>query len=155
MKVLRLKYYNHHRLNSRNMDKLPSSRTWKGLLKGEETFRRGTKWLPGFKIKMAFWYDNWSNLGPLRSIIHGPLTPKSSNLKIKDVVDYIGSWKWSIIQMDLPEEIISELRATPIPFFVRLEDRLVWKCSPKGAFDLKSAYGLAIEPMRVNPFKGS
>ena len=74
---------------------------------------------------MAFLYDYWSNLGPLKSIIHGPLTLESSNLKIKDVADYTGSWNWSIIQMDLPEEIISELRATPIPFFVRLEDRLV------------------------------
>ena len=154
-KVLRPKYCNHQRLNSRNVDKLPSSRMWKGLLKGEETFRKGTKWLSGFENKMAFWYDNWSNLGPLRNIIHGPLTLESSKLKIKDVADYTGSWNWSIIQMELPEDFISELKATPIPLSSRLEDRLVWKCSPKGAFDLKSAYGLATEPMRVIPFKGS
>ncbi|KAL0013398.1 hypothetical protein SO802_000467 [Lithocarpus litseifolius] len=104
---------------------------------------------------MAFWYDNWYNFGPLRNIIHGPLTPESSNLKIKDVADYTGSWNWSIIQMELPEEIISELKAIPIPLSIRLEDRLVWKCSPKGAFDLKSAYGLATEPTRGIPFKGS
>lgn len=134
---------------------LPSSRTCKGLLKGEETFRIGTKWLPGFESKMDFWYDNWSNFGPLRSIIHGPLSRESSNMKIKDVADYTSSWNWSIIQMDLPDKVIRELKATPIPLSARLEDRLVWKCSPKGAFDLRSAYILASEPMWVIPFKGS
>ena len=99
-KVLRLKYCNHQRLNSRNVDKLPSSRIWKGLVKGEETFRKGTKWLLGFESKMAFWYDNWSNLGPLRNIIQGPLTLESTKLKIKDVADYIGSWNWSVLQME-------------------------------------------------------
>ena len=82
------------------------------------------------------------------------MSQESSNLKIKDVANYIGSWNWSIIQMDFPNEVIRELKATHIPLSARLEDRLVWKCSPKGAFDLKSAYVLVTEPMRVIPFKG-
>ena len=154
-KVLRLKYCNHQRLNSRNVDKLPYSRTWKGLVKGEETFRKGTKWLPGFESKMDFWYDNWSKFGPLRSIIHGPLSQESSILKIKDVADYTSRWNWPIIQMELLDEVIRELKAIPIPLSDRVEDRLVWKCSPKGVFDLKSAYLLATEPVREIPFKGS
>ena len=154
-KVLRLKYCNHQRLNLRNVDKLPYSRTWKGLVKGEETFRKGTKWLPGFESKMDFWYDNWSKFGPLRSIIHGPLSQESSILKIKDVADYTSRWNWPIIQMELLDEVIRELKAIPIPLSDRVEDRLVWKCSPKGVFDLKSAYLLATEPVREIPFKGS
>ena len=82
---------------------------------------------------MAFLYDYWSNLGPLRSIIHGPLTLESSNLKIKDMADYTGSWNWSIIQMELPEDFISELKATPITLSSRLEDRLVWKLDWSGS----------------------
>ena len=91
----------------------------------------------------------------MRSIIHGPLSQESSNLKIKDVANYTGSWNWPIIQMDLPDEVIRELKATPIPLFARVEDRLVWKCTPKGAFDLKSAYLLATKPLQDIPFKDS
>ena len=44
--------------------------------------------------------------------------------------------------------------ATLIPFSTRFEDRLVWKHSAKGDFDLKSAYLLATNTMRDAPFKG-
>ena len=57
--------------------------------------------------------------------------------------------------MGLPDEVIRELIATPIPVSARVEDRLVWKYSPKGAFDLKSAYLLATESVQDIPFKGS
>lgn len=73
---------------------------------------------------MDFWNDGWSTLGPLRNIIHGPLSREALKLKFKDVVDYPGTWNWDIMQMALPIEIIDVLKATPIPLTTRMEDRL-------------------------------
>lgn len=56
--------------------------------------------------------------------------------------------------MDLPIDIIRELQATPIPITARIEDRLAWKFSSQGDFDLKSAYLLTLEPTVEVPFKG-
>lgn len=149
-----MKYCNPQRLNSRNSSKLPSFRIWKGMLRGEETFKKGTKWLPGFESNLEFWHNNWTNFGPLRNIIHGPLSKEAANLKIKDVVNNTSRWDWSSIQMTFLEEIFRDIKATPIPFSIRLEDRLAWKYSAKGDFDLKSAYMLATNSLRDASFKG-
>ena len=84
-RVLRLKYCNHQRVNLRNENRLSSSRIWKGLKKGEGTFRKGVRWIQGSDSNLDFWQDNWSALGPFRQSIQGPLTRESLHLKIKDV----------------------------------------------------------------------
>ena len=152
-KVLRLKYCTHQRLISRNEANLPGSRTWKSMKKGKEIFRKGTKWIPGYESNLSFWNDSWSNLGTLRNIIQGPLTVESSNLRVKDVAD-MGGWKWDRLHIELPEEVKREIQATPIPFVRRNEDRLAWKLSPRGSFELKSAYLLAIDPLPDPGFQG-
>ena len=90
----------------------------------------------------------------MRNVIHGPLTREALKLQFKDVVDYTGIWNWSILPMVLPSEIINELKATPTPKFAQVEDRLAWKYSPRGGFDLKSAYLLSIDSRGDAPFKG-
>lgn len=90
----------------------------------------------------------------MRNVIHGPLTREALKLQFKDVVDYTGIWNWSILQMVLPSEIINELKAMPTPQFAQVEGRLAWKYSPRGGFDLKSAYLLSIDSRGDAPFKG-
>ena len=154
-KVLRLKYCNHQRLSSRNVSRLTSSKTWKGLKHGEDIFEKGIRWLFGSESKLDFWEDSRSTFGPLRRTIHGPLSRQASELKFKDVVDCAGTWNWNILQMALPSEIISELKATPIPLTTRMNDRLAWKYSPRGEFDLKSAYLLTTAARGDVPFMGN
>ena len=67
------------------------------MLRGEETFKKGIEWIPGFESSLDFWNDNWTNYGPLRSTIQGPLSREAASLKIKDVVDYAGRWDWTSI----------------------------------------------------------
>ena len=110
--------------------------------------------MPGSESKLDFWNDSWSTLGPLRNIIHGPLSPEASKLKFKDVVDCTGTWNWDIMQMALPNEIMGVLKAMPIPLTTRMEDKLAWRYSPRGGFELKSAYLLTTEPRGDPPFKG-
>lgn len=68
-RVLRMKYGNHQRVNSRNVNKLSSSRVWKSLKKGEEIFKKGIRWLLGADSSLDFWHDNWSEIGPLKHAI--------------------------------------------------------------------------------------
>ena len=82
------------------------------------------------------------------------MSRKAANLKIKDVVDLTGRWDWSSFQMIFPDEVLRDIMATLIPFSTRFEDRLAWKHSAKGDFDLKSAYLLATNTIRDAPFKG-
>ena len=64
------------------------------MLQGEETFKKGAKWLPGFDNNLDFWNDTWTSHGPLRKIIQGPLSREATNIKIKDVVDFF--WKMGL-----------------------------------------------------------
>ena len=124
------------------------------MVRGEEIFKKGTKWLPGFESKLDFWNDNWTNHGPLRKIIQGPLPREAANLKIKEVVDYTGRWEWSLILMNFSEEVFNDIKAIPIPLSAKVKDRLAWKYSAKGDFELKSAYGLATDSLSDALFNG-
>ena len=94
--MLRLKYCNHQRLNSRNSNKLSTSRVWKSLKKGEEIFKKGTRWFPGADSNLDFWQDNWAGIGPLRQAIQGPLTLEASGIKVKEVGHFSG-WDWDML----------------------------------------------------------
>ncbi|KAK9998840.1 hypothetical protein SO802_018443 [Lithocarpus litseifolius] len=47
-----------------------------------------------------------------------------------------------------------KIQATPFPCVARNEDKLAWNPSPKGPFDLRSAYLLASEPLPDSTFQG-
>ena len=153
-KVLKLKYCTRQRINSRNATRLACSPTWKGLRKGEEVFKKGVKRVPGHDSKLNFWYGCWSDLGPLRNLIQGPLPRETEILKIRDVC-FTSGWDWSIIPFELPLEIKASVQAVPIPFFVRSGDKLAWKFSLKGDFDARSAYLLASDYQDTNTFDGT
>ena len=123
------------------------------MKKGEEIFRKGIKWIPRYESSLSFWHDSWSNLGILRNIIQGPLTDESFNLRIKDVAE-LGGWNSDLLHIELPKEVRKELQATPISYIRRNEDKLAWKPSPIGSFDLKRAYLLAIDPLPDQGFQG-
>ena len=54
----------------------------------------------------------------------------------------------------MPINIKRVIQATPIPLAAKTEDRLAWKLSTKGEFDLKSVYSLTLVPDLKVPFKG-
>ena len=115
---------------------------------GEDTFKKGLKWIPGHESNLNFWADCWSNLGSIRALIQGPLPLDLSTLKLKDVIS-MGRWGWSKIPFNLPLGIREEIQATPIPLIARNNDKLAWKFSPKGSFDMGSAYLIASNLMEA------
>ena len=56
--------------------------------------------------------------------------------------------------MEMPSNITRVIQATPIPLATRIEDKMAWKLSPKGDFDLKSAYLMVLEPIVEAPSRG-
>ena len=122
--------------------------------KGKKLLKKELSGCQAFYSNLDFWNDTWTSHGPLRKIIQGPLSREANNTKIKDVVDFSGRWDWSSIQMTFPEEVYRDIKAISVPLFVRLEDRLSWKYSAKGDFELKSAYRLVTDPLRDASFNG-
>ena len=117
-KVLRLKYCSNRRLNSRNEARLPCSRTWRSMKKGEAVFKKGITWVPRYNSNLSFWHDSWTKVGILRNIIQGPLTTKSNLLEIKDVASLEG-WNWNLLQLEIPEDVKREIQATPFSCVAR------------------------------------
>ena len=64
-------------------------------------------------------------------------------LEIKDVIQDLG-WNWSKLPFDFPLDCKLMLQAIPISHLGRGCDRIAWADNPKGIFDLKSAYGIAM-----------
>ena len=155
VRVLKKKYCTNRRINSSREARLPSSPTWRGMRRGEGTFKKGIKWNPGWDSTLNFWTDVWSNLGLIRNVIHGPIPQADLDLKVRDVITSYGSWDWSMIPFELPENVKAEIQGTPMPIVARGGDKLVWKLSQKGNFEMRSAYLLAIIAMEDPPFIGS
>ena len=142
--VLKRKYCNSRRINSPNPSKLPCSQVWKGIKKGTATFVKGARWSLGKDSNLNFWSDSWSDLGPLRSVIQGPIEPEIERLRVKDIM-IGGSWDWTKITMELPTNLKMKIQATPSAMIAPTEDKLSWSPNPQGIFDLKSAYSLATD----------
>ncbi|XP_075652482.1 uncharacterized protein LOC142622815 [Castanea sativa] len=100
-------------------------------------------------------FDSTTNLdpGPIRSLVQGPLTLEASNLTIKDVIGPCG-WNWAAIPFYVPPEIKEVIQVVPTPIVVRNGDKMAWKHSAKGGFDMKSAYLLATNPGNIGNSSG-
>ena len=104
---------------------------------------KGSRWTVGRDSKISFWNGNWTKKGPIRQLIQGPLTQEALALEIKDVIQDSG-WNWSKLPFDFPLDCKLMLQAILISHLGRGCDRIAWADNPKGIFDLKSAYGIAM-----------
>ena len=140
--VMRKKYLNPRRTSSNKENSLPSSRTWKALKKGMDTFQKGTRWSLGRDSNLSVWHDSWTSHKSLRSLMHGPLIRGEDDLKVKDMAT-VNGWDWGKISMVLPANVCREIQAMPRACIVNNEDKLIWAASPNGDFNLNSAYSIA------------
>ena len=152
--VLRMKYCNQRRVNTINANRLPCSQTWRAMKKGMKVFTKGSKWAIGRDSTLNLWQSYWTEMGPLRHLIQGPLLRGAEVLVVKDIIKDTG-WDWDQIPFDLPSGIKMMIQATPLSLTGRGGDKLTWAGNPRGIFDLKSAYSLAMEAIPVPPFFAS
>ena len=77
-----------------------------------------------------------------------------ATLRVKDVVSTSG-WNWSLTSFEFPDSIKQELQAMPFALASRGEDKLTWKESDHGLFNLGSAYNLATKQCNEDAFRGT
>ena len=75
------------------------------------------------------------------------------DLKVKDVVSANG-WDWPATSFEFPDPIRQVFQAIPFAMASRGEDRLTWKDSDNGLFNLGSAYKIATDQVNADPFRG-
>ena len=121
------------------------------MKKGMDTFNKGSRWLGGRDSGLNVWQSNWTNGDSFRGLIQDPITREASQLEVKDFMIDTG-WDWGKIPFDLPIEVRRLIQATPVTLLSRGVDKLAWSGSPKGTFDLKSAYRIAMGAERIEPF---
>ena len=129
--VLRKKYLTRRRFSSSNVNSLPSSRTWKALYKGRDIFKEGTRWSLGWNSNISFCFDMWTSEGPIRSLIHGPLTREKEELRVGDVAPEFG-WNWCKISMEPPTKTYMEIKAMPYSRVSEEKDKLIWAATSNG-----------------------
>ena len=108
-------------------------------------------WTIGRDSNLRFWWDNWTGKGPLRCMIQGPLTQGVDRWKVCEILSDF-SWDWRRIPLDLPFKVKSLIQAIPISFMSRGQNKLAWSGNPRGTFDLKSAYFIAMTEEAIHPF---
>ena len=112
------------------------------IRKGEPVFKKGSKWIVGKESNLSLWYDKWLDKGALQSLIKGPLNRGEEHIKLKEVVSFSG-WDWQSCSFTLPDQLLMEVKATPISFTAQNLDRITWSSTPSGNFELKAAYKIA------------
>ncbi|PWA72038.1 reverse transcriptase domain, Reverse transcriptase zinc-binding domain protein [Artemisia annua] len=97
---------------------------WKQLLLVRDKIRSYVKYLIGDGKSVFMWHDNWSNLGPLNSIVHKRTLYEArmgTNDKVNDLISN-GEWMW-------PNEWNSnfpQLQQLNVPMISDSRDRAMW-----------------------------
>ncbi|KAF7840958.1 reverse transcriptase [Senna tora] len=89
-----------------------------------------------------FWEDDWLSLGPIRSLIQGPLNKNDHSLSVNNVARDLGVWNWDCLSFDLPCCIKRKIQAVACCKDRDDCDSSYWKLTPSGNFTLKTAYEL-------------
>ncbi|KAF7803052.1 reverse transcriptase [Senna tora] len=113
----------------------------RSLDKGLSVFNLGLAWRIGNGLSINFWYDKWPPSGTVRSSISGPLNLQDSHKSVSDVLSN-GLFD---ISLSLPPTITDEISSS----FISLNnspDFPAWPASKSGAFSIKSAYYLTLNP---------
>ena len=77
-------------------------------------------------------------------MIQWPISQEANLLEIKDIMLDMG-WDWEKTTFELLDEVKGLICAIPMSTLGGGSDKLAWAGSSNGSFDVKSAYGLAME----------
>ncbi|KAL0012862.1 hypothetical protein SO802_007970 [Lithocarpus litseifolius] len=141
-RMLIAKYMSTRRLTEGGRT-LPCSRIWAACKVGGPVYVKGLKWTVSNGRSINFWKDFWLPCGPIRNLIEGPLTGDEEQLTVQQGVDFRFSGDVRRISFELPDQVLSLIKAVPFALNQDAEDTLIWAFSKDGFFSLESAYLLA------------
>ncbi|KAK4721274.1 hypothetical protein R3W88_011507 [Solanum pinnatisectum] len=86
------------------------------------------------KGDVSFWWDNWTNLGPLANLVQNQRTPK------KTLKDFYRNNSWNIVKLKriLTHNVINSI--VTIKFNNSKQDLSIWTPDSTGNFNSKSAW---------------
>ncbi|XP_074266081.1 uncharacterized protein LOC141588541 [Silene latifolia] len=120
------------------------SHIWKNIGRGWNILKDHLLWSIGDGSTISLWDDPWLDLGPLRTLVLGPLSLPSSAAKLNSIISN-GVWALDSLDFVLPDLITSAILSTPIPTTSR-PDVLSTSLAPKGKFSISAAYSSLCHP---------
>ena len=123
--------------------KLPFSRIWVACKKGGPVYVKGLRWTIKNGESVNMWLDFWLPFGRLREFIVGLLNRGEDELSVRQCFDENHIWKPSSISLELPDNMLNAIKATPFSFSSQTNDSLMWAYSKDGLFSLQAAYLIA------------
>ncbi|KAF7826220.1 AAA-ATPase [Senna tora] len=130
-----------HRLN---LSSCASSTIGKCLSRGKAIVEGGKVRVVHSGLNTSFWWDNWTNLGPIWFLIQGPFKREECNISVAEAANFQGGWYNLDISFVLPDFVMNCIKDVPVNPHTNQSDCLAWKGRKDGNFDLKSAYTLAL-----------
>ncbi|XP_074320432.1 uncharacterized protein LOC141657179 [Silene latifolia] len=120
------------------------SHIWKNIGRGWNILKDHLLWSIGDGSTISLWDDPWLDLGPLRTLVLGPLSLSSSSAKLNSIISN-GVWALDSLEFVLPDLITIAILSTPIPTTPR-PDVLSTSLAPKGKFSISDAYSSLCHP---------
>ncbi|OMO85295.1 reverse transcriptase [Corchorus capsularis] len=133
--------------NDLNIKNKSSSLTWRAMVWANELVENGTIKSVYSGKETSFWFEDWTCLGTIRSLVLGPLNFGEEFLTVEQFFSQNHLFSFS-----LPHDIFSVIIATPLQTFVSKSDTFLWKASNDGQYTVQSAYNLAKGIGQVDQF---
>nr|XP_033513923.1 uncharacterized protein LOC117278552 [Nicotiana tomentosiformis] len=139
-------FYNTHPSNAQwNSGQCQS---WKALCSIKEDVDNNMFWSIGVG-EVSFWYDNWSNLGPLYLLLQD--TNTQNQIRVNEVL-INGKWDWSRLQVQPDEETKMRIKDLNIKLCRNRVDKAIWMPSNTGRFTVSSAWETFRQRKELNRF---
>lgn len=93
--------------------------------------QKGLQGIVQYERNINFYLDHWLPLGPIRSLIQGPLLPQEYDYKVATIINANQQWDLTPLSVVLPREITQFIYAQPLPIYsthpsTTFTDTLTW-----------------------------
>ena len=141
--VLKARYFPQCEFIEASLGNNPSF-TWRSIMSAQNLVREGVWWRVGNGRSIRIWGDKWLP----SSITYEVASPRHflhQDTRVSELIDQnAASWKAQVLDaLFLPYEI-EVIKGIPISSRLPA-NKLIWAETPNGKFNVKSAYGVAMQ----------